>query len=151
MIARHGAVRDIRRDHDQRQQPRLWIHETFENLLRLHNLVLDSGLVLAQPLNGPELLFACQELAADGTVWQERQDRRSETHGDEAYDEEEDLPAGEDFALVVLEAEAEKRADHGADADTDVPEAYAPGLFGFLRIVSDELVNSREGQIPCTT
>ena len=144
MVARHGAVRNIRRDHDQRQQPRLRIHETFENLLRLHGLVLDSGLVLTQPLNGPELLFESQELAADGAVWQEGQDCPSETHGDEAYDKEEDLPAGEDFAFVVLEAEAEKRADHGADADTDVPEAYTPGLFGFLRIVSNKLVNLRE-------
>jgi len=39
------------------------------------------------------------------------------------------LPAGEDFAFVVLEAEAEERTNYGADADTDVPEAYAPWLF----------------------
>jgi hypothetical protein len=39
------------------------------------------------------------------------------------------LPAGEDFAFVVLEAEAEEGADDGADTDTYVPEAYAPGLF----------------------
>jgi hypothetical protein len=55
------------------------------------------------------------------------------------------LPAGEDFAFVVLEAETEERADYRADADPDVPEAYAPGLFGFLWVVSDGVVRFREG------
>ena len=45
----------------------------------------------------------------------------------------------------MLEAEAEERADYGADADADVPEAYAPGLLGFLWIVSKELVELRHG------
>ena len=55
------------------------------------------------------------------------------------------MPAREDFAFVVLEAEAEEGTNYGADADTDVPEAYAPGLFGFLWVVSDGVVRFREG------
>jgi hypothetical protein len=86
-------------------------------------------LVLAQPLDGPDLLFAREEFTANRTVWQEEENCRSKAHGDETDDEEENLPAGEDFAFVVLEAEAEERSDDGADADADVPEAYAPGLF----------------------
>jgi hypothetical protein len=122
-------------------------------LIRFHNLVLDTGLVLAQPLDGPDLLFAREEFAADGAVWQKEQHCGSETHGDETDDEEEDLPAGEDFAFVVLEAETEERADDGTDADTNVPEAYAPGLFGFLVVVSDEVESWGwfYKRIPCTT
>lgn len=63
------------------------------------------------------------------------------------------MPAGEDFAFVVLEAEAEEGADDGADAYADVPEAYAPGLLGFLWVVSDEIVSWGwfYKLVPCTT
>lgn len=124
----NSPVRHTRADCDQTQHPRMRILQALHRLHHLPMLVLDARLVLSQSFDGPYFLIAC-EAGFHRVVREEKDDAGADDDGDEAHEEEEDLPRLKGFGGVVLEAVAGKGANNGSSAGANVPEADAEGLF----------------------
>lgn len=123
-----SPIRYTRADRDQTQHPRMWILQALHRLRHLPMLVLNARLVLPESLNRPKLLIAC-EAGFHRVVGEKDDDASADNDGDEAHEEEEDLPGFEGFGGVVLKAVASESANDSAGAGANVPEAYAEGLF----------------------
>ena len=67
------------------------VFQAFYSLCHLPMFVLNTGLVLPQPLNSPDLLIA-SEAGFHWVVGKEEDDADSHDDGDETHEEEEDLP-----------------------------------------------------------
>lgn len=130
LVGAHRTVGDVGRDGNQTNQPRLRIAQALPRLVRLEMLILDTGFVLPEPLNRPDLLVVGQKLALHRVVGHDQHYQHAHGNGNEPKDQKHDLPRAEVVVGVMLEPEARQRANHGTGPCADVPEAHAGWLLG---------------------
>lgn len=123
-----GAVGDVDRGHDDGDEIGLRVPPHLEELFHLEVLVFDPGLVLAQTLNGPDLLLVAE---ARGHRVVREEDDHDDSHGDrdETEDQEHDLPAVEPVAGVEEEPVCDEGAHDGGCSRSHVPESHTPWLL----------------------
>ena len=91
LITADRSIRHVHRGHDQTQHPGMRVLQALQGLFGLEMLVLNTGLVFPQSLNRPDLLVV-RQAGAHRVVWKEEHDNDTDDNGDEAHDQEENLP-----------------------------------------------------------
>lgn len=107
--ATNCAIGDIDGGHNNGDQVGLWIFEDLEDLFLLEVFVFNSGPVLAEPINGPDLLFRAQT-GRHGIVREKEEDADSNRNGDQAKDQEHQLPGKKSIGFV----EEKSKCNQGA-------------------------------------
>lgn len=123
-----GSVGDVHGCDDDGNEVRLRVDEHLAELLLFEPLVLDAGLVLAQPLDRADLLGVA-EPGGYGVVGQESNHRDAHDDRDEPEDEEQQLPRAERVGGVEQQAVGDEAAHDGGGAGANVPGGHADGLF----------------------
>lgn len=143
-----GACGDLgaRGDHEHRPC-QLIVQEELLNMGLLEFLVLDTGLVLSNMLDNGNFLVVVEEPRVCNVIRQVQESDDTKHHGDQADNQEHDLPGGEVLTVVMLEPEGDKTADHvtGTGLRCPVPDSGTLLRLGVVHTTDGDAANGGRG------
>lgn len=98
METANSAIGHITRHRNQADHPRMWIPQRLHHLRYLEMLVLNTGLVLPEPLDSEDLLVV-GEARAHRVIWQEQHDTNADTDRYETEHQEHDLQLSHQYLV----------------------------------------------------